>query len=87
MICLRCGNAKSIKEGNTFCDDCQERANFSKELQAGFDAALKRVVSPTFWDTIGEPLATQMKASAYLLYKIGFVDGVRELGSSVDKGK
>ena len=86
MICLRCADPKKeIKPGDVFCPECEEKEKFSKSLRSNFGVALDHVVKPDFWNAIGEPLATQMKAAAYHLYKIGFVDGVKHLGEEALK--
>jgi hypothetical protein len=61
----------------------EEKQEFRNKLLLGFEAAMLQVVSPEFFLEMDAEQKQEFLDGAYKLYKIGYMDGVQQLGKEV----
>jgi hypothetical protein len=61
----------------------QEKQEFRNKLLLGFEAAMLQVVDPEFFNSMEKAEKEQFLDGAYRLYKLGYMDGVTQLGKEV----
>jgi hypothetical protein len=61
----------------------EEKQEFRNRLLLGFEAAMLQVVSPDFFLEMDAEQKQEFLDGAYKLYKIGYMDGVVQLGKEV----
>jgi hypothetical protein len=61
----------------------EEKQEFRNRLLLGFEAAMLQVVSPEFFLEMDAEQKQEFLDGAYKLYKIGYMDGVVQLGKEV----
>jgi hypothetical protein len=61
----------------------EEKQEFRNKLLIGFEAAMLQVVDPEFFMGMEKGEKEQFLDGAYRLYKLGYMDGVVQLGKEV----
>jgi len=82
-----CPNCRrTVEVEDALCLDCGAKVTkqeFRDKLLVGFEAAMLQVVSPEFYLDMNVEQKKEFLDGAYKLYKLGYMDGVVQLGKEV----